>query len=92
MRFDSGYLWPDRVILKAVVFGLSMNMNSNDKRSRFLTRNNLFDALSTTRLWSSTGLVVESWSNKLFSLVRKRLLLSLLCLYLTELHQECMNS
>ena len=92
MRFDSGYLWPDRVILKAVVFGLSMNMNSNDKRSRFLTRNNLFDALSTTRLWSSTGLVVESWSNKLFSLVRKRLLLSLLCLYLTALHQECMNS
>ena len=92
MRFDSGYLWPDRVILKTVVFGLSMNMNSNDKRSRFLTRNNLFDALSTTRLWSSTGLVVESWSNKLFSLVRKRLLLSLLCLYLTALHQECMNS
>ena len=62
-------------------------MNSNDKRSRFLTRNNLFDELSTTRLWSSTGLVVESSSNKLF-LVRERLLLSLLRHYLTTLRQE----
>ena len=66
-------------------------MNSNDKRSRFLTRNNIFDELSTTILWSSTGLEVESSSNKLF-LVRERLLLSLLCLYLTALHQEYMIS